>query len=206
MNSIKKASELKRVHTGIEYLLDTGESLCLEYSDNPDKLQELMNKLQFKIRIKNPIFNKENKLFKLPVDVVINKGNQSIEFEFFASHNDSMAFLTTDKYQELTGDKTYWKSKYMKRFGRDCFDSTYGFKLEQKRRKARSKFLQDLKYSLLCDISCNLYISPIFDDFCDECGYNNDSRKDFELWQLCLKHNQKIMRIFNQEDSEVLPS
>jgi len=157
--------------------LETGNAICKEYSDQPEQLETILNKLSIQVEIKRPEvskWNEDKKLLSLPIDVVITKEGKKIEFTWYASHNDAFCY----------------------------FGSARSFLIN----KAKKEFLKNLKYSILASVACEYYISPIFADFCDDFGYDQDSIKAMETWQACLKHSQKLMSIFTETEIEAFPS
>ena len=187
-------------------VLNTCDKTCLKYSDNPEQLRELLNKLSITVELKRPEQSKHSEekwLLCLPVEVTIKKGDKSITFDRYASHNEAIPYCSKDDYLKITGNKLYYKSVYMRRFGRDIYDDC--FKLGNKVSKAKKEFLNNLKYSILASVQCEYFIEPIFEDFCADFGYEEDSRKAFDTWQTCLKHSQKLQQIFTSEDVECLP-
>lgn len=186
--------------------LETGNKICLKYSDNPEQLQDLLNKLSITVELKRPEQSKhsdDKKLLCLPVAVTIKKADKSITFDWYASHNDAMCFISETDYRKVTGNELRYKLAFMERFGRDIYDGT--FRKGMRVRMAKKVFLDNLKYSILASVQCEYWIEPIFEDFCMDFGYEEDSRKAFELWQNCLKHSQKLQQIFNNKDVECLP-
>ena len=165
--------------------MNTGDKTCLKYSDNPEQLRELLNKLSITVELKRPEQSKhseEKRLLCLPAEVTIKKGDKSITFDWYFSHNDAMCFISKDDYLKITGNK-----------------------LGNKVSKAKKEFLNNLKYSILASVQCGYFIETIFEDFCADFGYEEDSRKSLDMWRTCLKHSQKLQQIFTSEDVECLP-
>ena len=65
---------------------------------------------------------------------------------------------------------------------------------------------EDCLYSILCSVGCDYTCADTFSDFCDEYGYNNDSIKDRNLFDLCIIQTAKLKRIFIESDIECMPS
>ena len=49
--------------------------------------------------------------------------------------------------------------------------------------------LEDILECLIMDIQAS---QGSFDDFCDEFGYDSDSRKAFSIWEKCCENNKKL--------------
>lgn len=62
-------------------------------------------------------------------------------------------------------------------------------------------------YSIMCDIGSSYYCEPLFEDFCNDFGYDEDSRKAFDTWQKCLKHSGRLNAVLRLTDKqfEALP-
>lgn len=70
-----------------------------------------------------------------------------------------------------------------------------------------SNFLKDVLYSLLCTIGLDTRIRELdFDAFCDEFGYDQDSRKAYEIYDRCCDFYSKVERVFSVEEIESFPS
>tara|TARA_R110002020_G_scaffold213427_1_gene420210 strand:- start:13891 stop:14502 length:612 start_codon:yes stop_codon:yes gene_type:complete len=201
-----KASQIKAIRQHEPTILTTGNTLCKEYSEEPEKLDTLLKSIEIEVMIKRPIKSKhsEENLLSLPVEVTIKRGKKEISFDWFASHNDAMCYIDEKTFSQLTKSSHYTKSKSMNRFGKGCYDGMT--KLGKKQLDGKREFTKSLKYSILASVQCEYWIEPIFEDFCMDFGYEKDSRKAFELWQTCLKHSQKLQTIFTSDDVEVMPS
>lgn len=186
-----------------QYNLLVGEKTCFEYSDEPDQLKELLNRIQFVVRISEPKRSEwgEN-LLSLPMVVQLSRGGKQIEFNYFGSHNDAMNFMSVSRYKEIT-DSPYSKGHFMKHFGKDIFDSS--FKLSNRQKLGKREFIKNLKYSILCSIRCDFFIDPSFQAWCDELGYDSDSIKVRQTFENCFAHSQKLMNIFKFDDMDCLP-
>jgi len=66
--------------------------------------------------------------------------------------------------------------------------------------KSRRKF-EDIMDSLSLDCSS---ASDTFEDFCNEFGYETDSRKAYETWQACVKIKKDMERLVGPEALEEL--
>jgi len=61
-------------------------------------------------------------------------------------------------------------------------------------------------YDILASVGSEYDLNGFsFAEFCDEYGYDEDSRKAHKTYVNWVKHNVKLHRIFNDEDIEVLP-
>ena len=174
-------------------------NLCLDYSEYPEKLKELLKELIIKVEIIGPIKSKwhdDRKLLSLEMLVTIKRGSQEISFSYYGSNNDAMLFIKPD-------------SDNMREFGQwlntrrsiDLFPA----KIMRVQARKRFEFLKGLKYSILACCSCDYFINIDFDEFCADFGYDNDSMKANQIHKDCLKQSAKLQRIFRGNEVEVLP-
>ena len=133
------------------------------------------------------------------MDVTIKKGETSIKFPYYGSHMDALTvedfYKTTKSIQrEITDSFKKWSS----------WEAGESF-APKKQNSARYKMLEGLAYSILCSCSCELMTPPLFEDFCADFGYDEDSREAFNLWQRCLRHSSRLHKIFKESDIDCLP-
>lgn len=113
-----------------------------------------------------------------------------------------------EKFLEKTN--TSFKTKFLKN-GLYFPDDTeprdiYSITLENEKHKYRFKFGQSIAdvgkiptaYSVLASITKNEVGS--FKEFCDEYGYNADSKKDEKIYKAVLKEWKNIRLLFNDEE------
>ena len=68
---------------------------------------------------------------------------------------------------------------------------------------------EGLLYSILA--SCNFYVPNIFEDFCDDFGYEHGhayggmNTKVLEIWQDCLKTYNSFCATFGEDFTEYFP-
>jgi hypothetical protein len=55
-------------------------------------------------------------------------------------------------------------------------------------------------YSVLACLSSDAYCPASFDGFCDEYGYDNDSRKALATFKRCRKLAEKLMAFFTEDE------
>lgn len=74
--------------------------------------------------------------------------------------------------------------------------------------KGREQVREGMLYSVLCSIGCEYDTPTTFDDFCAEYGYDNDSRKAYNLWERCAIHAKQLRECLDLSDAErfALPS
>lgn len=73
---------------------------------------------------------------------------------------------------------------------------------------SRNNFEQRLRpnlYDVLACCGADYFCPDNFKDFCDEYGYNEDSRKDHATFIKCQEQAAKLHNIFTDEDAMVLP-
>lgn len=145
---------------------------CVEEEDMPKAkaLKAHLEKVGFTVTrigvIKSP-WDEDNKLDALQWVVTI--GTHS--FNFYGSHNDAQAFKT-----------------FKRDTRRDFFKDT------NQHKKAQEKVNIDIYYSILCSIGMDLYCPELFEDFCLEFGYDDDSIKSRETFEKCYRHARDLRK------------
>ena len=174
---------------------------ALKYSENKKQLKQLLDSISiqatpYQVPASAGSMYKDSiavNALKYKVVIVGNNG-QIIDFDFNCSMMDSISF---DSYS-LAGARILMPHE------KNIMRLEDGFRrIAQTNRK---KHNDDLLYSILCCIGVEYYIEPIFDDFCSDFGYDEDSMKARDLHQICLKQSQKLHQIFNDADMECMPS
>jgi len=108
---------------------------------------------------------------------------RAVRFDFYHSIADTKEFLSEHMWYPGKGNRRI------------------------KARGLDSEFLKDVLYDLLCTIRCNAGIHELnYDEFCDQCGYDEDSRKAHSLYEQCCGFSRDIARVFNDEEIESFPS
>ena len=128
------------------------DDLCLEYSENPEYLRELMQKITVKTKYVGYDYHFIGDKDKRDIiRVFISNGDTTISFKF-------------------------------------------GMSLQ----------VNDLLYSILASVAGDYYIPEDYTDFISELGYddNSDTQK---LYRKCVTHEEKLQKIFTDEDIEALP-
>jgi len=173
------------------------DDLCFEYSEEPERLKELLRELIIKVEIIGPIKSKwddDKKLLSLEMLVTIKRGSQEISFSYYGSHNNDLLFIDSGKHR-------YEIQKQLRIKDYGC----YGYTMNKELKKKRFSFLKDLKYSILACCSAEYSIDIDFDEFCASFGYDSDSIKANQIHKDCLKQSAKLQRIFRENEIEVLP-
>lgn len=150
--------------------------LVQEYCDNVEPLKQFIEKVGFQAElkgIKKSTFN--DSLNSLHWIITIN--NQ--QFDFYGSHNDAQAFKTINWYNPENQESF----KILKRF-----KTRYNQEKEQKEVK------NDLLYSFLCCVGSEIYCPILFEDFCLEFGYDEDSRQAEKIHKKCLEFKGKLLK------------
>ena len=172
---------------------------CLEYSEEPEKLTELLEKIDVKIKFtgikKHFPTDKEERLtgvFKIAKGYQTKENafirGQEIEFNFGFSIADTEIFIKNQS--------GWYRGKY--------YDGVMGSDLQKNRDK--KEFMGGLLYTCLACCSSDYYVPIDFDEFCGEFGYDNDSIAAKDTWERCLKQSSKLQRIFKEEEIQCLPS
>lgn len=167
-------------------------ALCLEYSEDVEKLQELINQLEITVTYKgkHKVFNNEVDI--MFYDVEIKRGNKTISFEFNQSINFTEYFSINENDISFSGQ--WFQRKYYNRSS-----------LIKELTSKKLKMFNDFLYSILCCIKLDGYINDIFEDFCNDFGYNEDSISDYKLFLRCTEQAKKIRKIFSMQDLDCLP-
>lgn len=71
----------------------------------------------------------------------------------------------------------------------------------EKLRQPKTPHVADVLHSLILDSSA---VGQSFESWCDEFGYDYDSRKAFDTYQACLREGEKLRRLFNANDLQAL--
>ena len=157
--------------------------LCREYSDDPDKLQTVLDDLC--VEIKNLITEKyfpSDKEERDVLTVVIKRGRnltglytKEIQFKFGCSLHDT---------QKRWGKPTDAIRPHMGIF---YYDSP------------------EMLYSILCSCQAEYYCPSSLEEFLDEAElrYNRESQMQFLM---CQEQSEKLHKIFTEEEIECLPA
>ena len=160
---------------------------ALEYSENPEALKRLMEKITVHYRREGrKLYFKDDKDEREVLTVTITRGERTIQFNFGMSINDT--------------DTLYSK-------GKSIDPGTYreSIKYNEAIERATAKIFSGLLYSLLCICGSEYHCEKSFSDFCSECGYDEDSRKAEKTHRLCLEQSAKLEKIFTEEEVQALP-
>ncbi|MDX9827190.1 MAG: hypothetical protein RBT73_05535 [Spirochaetia bacterium] len=170
-------------------------ALCLEYSENPDALKEIISSIEFSYQIMGVSkFFDSDTVPRLTLEITLSRKGKEISFPYGASLNDT---------------ETYELRRTRPHYGRTQYRGKYfelGSQLHSALARDWKEFETSLLYSILSSISAEYDTSPIFKEFCADFGYDEDSRKAFSLWQRCLEHAQKLQTLFTPEEVESFPS
>ena len=60
-------------------------------------------------------------------------------------------------------------------------------------------------YDILACVGSDYYYADNFKEFCDEFGYNEDSRKDHKLFLACQSQAAKLRKVMIEEDARSMP-
>lgn len=166
--------------------------LCLNYSEDVVALQNLIEQLEISVTYKGKHKSFERKEDNMYFDVEIKRGEKIINFEYNQSINFTEYFDIKENDISFSGQ--WFQRKYYNRNA-----------LINKIAKEKIKMYNDFLYSILCCIKTDGYVNDIFEDFCNEFGYNEDSRKDYELFLECSKQAKLIRKIFHSIELDCLP-
>ena len=62
---------------------------------------------------------------------------------------------------------------------------------------------EEVLHAFACFVRDSIYGEMDYDEFCDEFGYNTDSRIAEKAWKACGKSNDKLRRIFPGDINEL---
>ena len=156
----------------------TDYDMLKEYSEEPDKLMELLSQIKVSIKrmgVQKMYFNEEDEPREI-VAITMKRDAREITFDFGLSLKDTDT-LANKKYSERK------RVPY----------------------KEREEIWSGLLYSVLACCSCDYYIPTSFNDFCDELGYSQDSIKDRETFINCKEQQSKLEQIFSDDEINCLP-
>lgn len=156
----------------------TAMDTCFKYSEDKEALKSLMAEIKVRTKVIGKDFYFDgDKEERLILRVYIERGKEEISFRFGMSINDTEIFHAIPGHDFPSADKT------------------------KARRLVKSKLL----YSLLSCISSDYYCPETFDDFCNEFGYDSDSRKAERLFEKCREQSAQLKKIFTEKEIECLP-
>jgi hypothetical protein len=165
----------------------------LEYSEQPEKLQELLQDISVsydKQGIKK--YFPGDKEERMVLTIEIKRGCQEISFSYAMSIRDT-AILTFRPPSFDDGSNYRFEKQYHVKA------NTFTIKRE------REKIWNGLLYNILTRCAIDYYCDKDFDYWCAEFGYDTDSRKAYEIWHKHLAQSAKLERIFNDDEIECLP-
>jgi hypothetical protein len=87
-------------------------------------------------------------------------------------------------------------------FGMSYFDT----QILMKKTEKTSKVKDDLLYNILCSCKADYYCPDTFEDFCNEYGYDTDSRKAEQIYHALSKQSKELQKIFTETEIESFPS
>lgn len=176
-----------KLHPIDEYRIKTvpqyNEALetCFEYSDNPDKLKNILDTITIRILfegIKKHFIDDKDPRQVITVRITKKENpNSVLSFEFGMSLNDTEILEANN--QQGINRKLFKKAQRIK---------------------------YHLIYSLLACIKSDSYCPELFEDFCSDYGYDSDSIKAKNIFDTARPHAIKINRFFTSEELESFPS
>lgn len=99
---------------------------------------------------------------------------------------------------------------YMPMFNDGTIRGYFGrYLTDQQWRAMRAKkpeIMPDALYSVLWSVGLDYNCPDAFDDFCAEYGYDEDSRKAFELYERCHKHARALQSVIPRRWIAAMPS
>lgn len=159
------------------------DAVLYEYSVDPDALGKIIRELTdltCSLSLSNAPWDGEQRIMS---DVRIGYRGRVLRFNYYNSLADSKDFFTEHEYSPVKG---YPKIKA---------------------RGLDSEFLKNTLYSVLCTIRCEAGTHELsFREFCDQFGYDEDSRKAYALYERCCDFSRDIARVFDDEEIGSFPS
>jgi len=164
----------------------------LEYGNFEAEFKGLVFRVKLITTAKEILKDKENEVFNVEVE---HKGNK-IRYEFNNSVMEKeisdllKEWLKTNKYpsRDIKGFKMLISKKFM--WG--GYDKVKTFKELEKERAF------NLLYSVLVDLAYYMdfsEINPRYADFCENFGYDEDSRKAEKIYNKCLEMESKVLSL-----------
>ena len=161
---------------------------AVEYSENKEELIKLLEEIEITKKCKGygkMSLDSKNTLY---FEIEIKRDDKKIQFNFYQSVFYAEVIQNSNK---IFHDKIKICGQWLNM---------------QQVRKEAMKLNQDFLYSVLCSIKIDYSIPGNFEDFCSDFGYNEDSRKDYSLFEQCLKQQKKLKTIFKENEIECLPN
>jgi hypothetical protein len=148
---------------------------CFMYSENPEALKKLLSEIVVSVKVVGKTL-------------------------YFADDKEERLTLQIYIIRE--------KAEISFRFGLSLNDTEAFFgapgkpsEIAKKRQEVKNKLL----YSLLSCIGSDYYIPDTFEEFCDEFGYDTDSRKAEKIFKGALEQSKMLHTIFKEEEIDCLP-
>lgn len=159
------------------------DAILYEYSDDPEVLGKIVRELEFitcNLSLADAPWDGKPRVM---CDARIGYRGRVLRFDFYHSLADTKEFLTDHKWYPAQGVPRI------------------------KARGLDSEFLKNSLYSLLCTIRCEAGIHELsFTRFCDEYGYDTDSRKAYALYERSCDFSRDIAHVFSSEEIGSFPS
>lgn len=134
---------------------------------------------------------KEKDVYRNTYDVTITTLKGFMKVTFYDSlHNTEISKLTVEDYA-----KRLYRAEYS--ILRPHERNDVRLKLKQEQEKAKPN-----EYDILACLT--KYDPGTFEDFCDEFGYDEDSRSAEQIYLACIKEYKQLTRIFTAEQMEEL--
>jgi hypothetical protein len=151
---------------------------CFEYSENVEALKKLMAETTITIKVigKDYYFDGD-KEERIILRVYISRGKEEISFRYGMSIHDTQAFSCVHGHD-------FPISKIIKQ---------------------RQEIKDTILYSILSCVSSEFHCPETFHDFCNEYGYDEDSRKAEKTFHACQEQSEKLHSIFKEEEIDCLP-
>tara|TARA_Y100000310_G_scaffold45355_1_gene42269 strand:- start:1449 stop:2021 length:573 start_codon:yes stop_codon:yes gene_type:complete len=156
----------------------TDYDMLKEYSEEPDKLMELLSQIKVSIErkgVQKMYFNEEDEPREI-VAVTMNRDGREITFDFGLSLKDT--------------------------------DTLANKPNSERRRvpyKDREEIWSGLLYTVLACCSCDYFIPTSLTGFCEELGYDINDKRTQGAFIRCKEQQAKIEQIFSEDEIPCLP-
>ena len=159
-----------------------------EYSPNPELLLEFLRSVPLQITRKGIVagYFERSDVPRMILEVTVGEGRNAYTFEYGMSQLDTTTIEN--------------KGRTIEEVNRDRWPSS----------DVKAARLQEIRsgelYGVLCSIGSEYYCPALFEDFCAEFGYDEDSRKAYALWERHLEASARLHKVVPERFIEAMPS
>ena len=185
---------MKNLQSQVENLIDNSQ-----YNEAVNLVKESFN-LEFKAEfVENGLHFQGDKETRDIYNITLKRGQRKYTFKFGQSINNSgfYAQYGRQKYN-IPRERVNQKSHELKAYVKHNFNHDFGNSSNDKINFPKEPTLYDV---LAC---LQKYEVGTFENFCDDFGYDNDSRTAKKTFKAVVKEYDKMCSLFNNDELEVL--